>query len=527
LTINSAPPPPAAKLLFKSGFEQGTSLQVPAGNMQGGANSVEQLLNGTDNSTGYDWSALWGLYGSDLALDGIHLIPGDGQNGNPFSSVFLNALDPTEKRTGSQSLLMNVSGFSNPNCNPACGQDTFNVTGTLSVNSFYERVWVKLPPEFLTQAQSYSSWWRSFFAFKSSSNHRWEAYIYRNSGINGGQPYWHTHSDDLTDSHAYSQTYWTQENTTVPVPINQWFQMEIYFKLSSGSDGRYFWAITDPNGVSHTLADQQGPNFTASTSGEYIHGLYLMNMYGSNWPMKQWLDDLEVWDSPPCASLPCGPGTGGTPPAVPVITSAGTATATAGSAFSYQITATNNPSSYNATGLPAGLSVDANAGLISGTPTSAGTANIILSATNSGGTGTATLSLTINSAPPPPTASPIDPSRSIDWNQAGIPGGIPNRTTQCGPTIAAYGTSGSPASPATINNAIAACPGGQFVSLGTGTFYLNGGIDFGGKSNVTVRGAGADATFIHFTGAASCNGLQSDVCMAGANSGPGWEQKCL
>ena len=44
--------------------------------------------------------------------------------------------------------------------------------------------------------------------------------------------------------------------------------------------------------------------------------------------------------------------------APPAITSSGTASATAGDAFSYQITATNSPTSYGATGLPAGLSVN-------------------------------------------------------------------------------------------------------------------------------------------------------------------------
>ena len=68
-----------------------------------------------------------------------------------------------------------------------------------------------------------------------------------------------------------------------------------------------------------------------------------------------------------------------------MITSATTASGTVGSAFSYQITATNTPTSYGATGLPAGLSVNTATGLISGTPTAAGTSTVTLSATNSAG----------------------------------------------------------------------------------------------------------------------------------------------
>ncbi len=86
--------------------------------------------------------------------------------------------------------------------------------------------------------------------------------------------------------------------------------------------------------------------------------------------------------------------------AAPVITSGTTANGTQGSAFSYQIAATNSPTSYGAAGLPAGLTVDSGAGLISGTPTAAGTSTVTLSATNSGGTGNATLTITIAAAPP-------------------------------------------------------------------------------------------------------------------------------
>ena len=84
--------------------------------------------------------------------------------------------------------------------------------------------------------------------------------------------------------------------------------------------------------------------------------------------------------------------------APPVITSALTATGTVGSPFSYTITASNSPTSFNATGLPAGLSVNTTTGVIPGTPTATGTSNVTLSATNAIGTGSATLVLTVNAA---------------------------------------------------------------------------------------------------------------------------------
>ncbi len=83
--------------------------------------------------------------------------------------------------------------------------------------------------------------------------------------------------------------------------------------------------------------------------------------------------------------------------AAPVITSSDTASGTVGTAFSYQITATNSPTSFGALGLPAGFTVNTVSGLISGTPTGAAlTFSVTLSATNSGGTGSSPLTLAIN-----------------------------------------------------------------------------------------------------------------------------------
>ncbi len=85
----------------------------------------------------------------------------------------------------------------------------------------------------------------------------------------------------------------------------------------------------------------------------------------------------------------------------PVITIGSNASATAvlGEPFSYQVAASNSPTSYGETGLPAGLTINPSTGLISGTPTALGTSSVALSATNATGTGQATLALTVSPLP--------------------------------------------------------------------------------------------------------------------------------
>jgi rhamnogalacturonan endolyase len=79
----------------------------------------------------------------------------------------------------------------------------------------------------------------------------------------------------------------------------------------------------------------------------------------------------------------------------PSITSAPTASGAYGAPFGYTITAANVPASFSATGLPAGLGIDAATGLITGSPAAVGTFNVTLGATNIAGTGTASLAITI------------------------------------------------------------------------------------------------------------------------------------
>jgi hypothetical protein len=111
----------------------------------------------------------------------------------------------------------------------------------------------------------------------------------------------------------------------------------------------------------------------------------------------------------------------------------------------------------------------------------------------------------------PPWTGIVASSRAMNWDNVGA--AIPTNRTQCGSTIAAYGTSGSPASPATINNAIAACAANTYVLLAAGNFYLSSGVvEQSPANNVTLRGAGANQTFLIFYNQDACEGFYADVC---------------
>ena len=88
-------------------------------------------------------------------------------------------------------------------------------------------------------------------------------------------------------------------------------------------------------------------------------------------------------------------GSGALVTGIPGITSAGTASGAQSDQLSYQITATQSPTSFGATGLPTWLSVNSVTGILSGTPTVAGVYNVTVTAVNALGTGTLPLTITI------------------------------------------------------------------------------------------------------------------------------------
>lgn len=96
------------------------------------------------------------------------------------------------------------------------------------------------------------------------------------------------------------------------------------------------------------------------------------------------------------------------PAALPTITTGSLPDATVGAAFRFPVAATGGGLTYSALGLPRGLGIDSVTGIISGVPTTAGPASVVLQVTDAlGQTATKQVELRVKTAVVPPLAPPV------------------------------------------------------------------------------------------------------------------------
>jgi hypothetical protein len=222
-------------------------------------------------------------------------------------------------------------------------------------------------------------------------------------------------------------------------------------------------------------------NWTHESNGELVNphsGLCLTDP-GNNTATALDIDTCtgaagQIW------TLPSGIGNTVT------VTNPGSQTSTAGTAASLQINATDSASgqtlTYSATGLPAGLSINSSTGLISGTPTTAGTSSVTVTAKDTtGASGSASFSWTVNST-----------GNTVTVTSPG------NQTSTVGSAASLQVQASDSASGQTLSYSATGLPAGLAINSSTG--LISGTPTTAGTSSVTVTakdttGASGSASF--------------------------------
>ena len=149
--------------------------------------------------------------------------------------------------------------------------------------------------------------------------------------------------------------------------------------------GQLEWWLTSPSGVRSRLARSRGNDTGANLDwtfmsthfwGERSEGDWKLQVYDTNLADAGTLDEATI-------TFYGTPATGGLP--APIITSDLIIVGREGANMNHQITASNFPSSFGHFGLPTGLTMNINTGLITGTTSQTGAFYTTLFATNATG----------------------------------------------------------------------------------------------------------------------------------------------
>lgn len=327
-------------LVFKSGFEGSTSLGTPQ-NCSIGPTACWQFISGIDGS--YIWPPqVWNThnaYGDGGLFQLIADLP--GVNDTNIEQVLFNRIVTIRGRTGewqNRALFSQVTVTENGQNQMEGGatQLGFNLFPSASQGDTYISYWLRFPPGVTstmygldpTKIGAYPNGgtWRAFFALKSGTvaglndippndgDFRIEAYILTgcppellNSGFspcNGTNPnpaaFWMVRADSNAGGAFPATTYWVEaSNAEPPRDDASWQKVEVFWRRSSGPDGRFWMAI---NGTE--IVDKMGPNMGAA--GMPMNRIMPFILYSASYmPIFQWVDDIQIWTGgfpPPCTT---------------------------------------------------------------------------------------------------------------------------------------------------------------------------------------------------------------------------------
>jgi Ice-binding-like/Putative Ig domain len=218
----------------------------------------------------------------------------------------------------------------------------------------------------------------------------------------------------VLDAQGRNNVFWVfQFGTGLTTAVNSSVTV-INAGTNGGSDDGIFWnaatgaiVIGDNNTVlgnyiaytsvsftgSTLLLGGGGTRFLALNAAVTFAGPGSVNALGGSGG-GDWTGGLTLNGSSVVPSA--GGGSVSGPPGSPVFTGPGTASGATGEPFSgFNVAASGSPTSYSATGLPAGLTLNTSTGAITGTPTGSGTFFVTITATNGSGTSSFDLTITI------------------------------------------------------------------------------------------------------------------------------------
>ena len=260
-------PAKISNLLFKSGFE-GVNLSEPLYDYQ--------YITGKDTETGFSWPP--DILGSSINNEpsGIHNVNDD--NGKAIDNALETIIGPKGNET--------TTLFQRVNYDVQVTQAPYQINDIQeNPDELYISYWMKTDE---ISVQGIDKW-RAIWEYKT------EKYATYTDGFRmiafmatdiKGNPYWMLQGDTSPQN-----PIWQVRNSEIPLIMGEWFKVEYHIKWSNGEDG---YASMKVNG--QLVGEHHGVTTAKNDNLDFI---MLTQVYGSNYPMYQWVDDIEIWDGVP------------------------------------------------------------------------------------------------------------------------------------------------------------------------------------------------------------------------------------
>ncbi len=270
-----------ANLLFKSGFE-GNVAVTPYGNNR-------HTLTGTDEETNFSWD-------TDLPAEKAQFLYLTGDK-SPDSFV-KNRIEQVIGPDGNLTDALYMEVTKDYGGDDAITRNEFQLFPSSDLNQAYIRYSMKLQENYL-DAWPNKDAWRVFMEWKEpnvdnsggTNNYRFNTLI----SADREQIHWSAQTQQVQPNRI---TEWTADNKQVSVPIDEWFDVEVFWRKGDENEGRLWFAV---NG--QEVFDYQGRTEHKDRPQDLefwsIFKLYTGLDSLKNGPVYQWIDDVEIWSDFP------------------------------------------------------------------------------------------------------------------------------------------------------------------------------------------------------------------------------------
>ncbi len=294
----SEAPQATARLIFRSGFEEGVTLTEPAVRF---GQQWRQALRGADE--GFDWaSALPGSPTDFQYLVSERDAPDRAALGRFVETRIDEVVGPHGTRTRALYQALRTRGTI------GATQNDFIIFNMRDAQRGYVRYWVKLQPDLLDVMKDEFDWrvmleWKEQPSFETPLDfqYRWLVMLSRSKadGL-----VWKVEGDSVAPGQTATGSAWTDDwtifNREVPVPLGRWFLFEASWNLDSGDAGRLAVRVEGT-----LIAERRGRTLLKSPQGKlYLFEVYQAETALRQGPAYQWVDDVELWSDVPAAYAP-------------------------------------------------------------------------------------------------------------------------------------------------------------------------------------------------------------------------------